>query len=124
MNASLEPRSWRLKVVYTVLALDIFLTTLFFIVQANTTAELRRTQVILRETQIATCVDDNTRAKAIREKETALLRQQQEGLKQLESIPGLNTDYVRKLARKNYEDTIAIRARELEAFPITECPAS
>lgn len=104
------------------LALDVITTTLFFVVQVNNTAELHRTQVNLRAAQIATCVADNQRAQAIRIKETALLAQQVEGLAQLKNIPVLNTDAINKIARKNLEDTIAIRQAELAAFPITPCP--
>lgn len=112
-----------LRTLFAVLALDVAATTLFFLVQVNNTAELKRTQSALRETQIATCVADNMRAAAIRTKEEALLAQQVQGLEQIKSIPALNTAAINKVAKKNLEDSIAIRRKELAAFPITPCPA-
>lgn len=112
--------------------MDVFLTTMMFIVLNNNTTQLHRTQVSLRLSQLnqqaaerRNCEKTNSQSIAIQAKDKSLLTQQQQALAALavtlRSVPSLNTAEILSVSRANLQRTINIYEAEIKAFTVVDC---
>lgn len=123
---NVHARRWR--IVFIVLAIDLAVTPAIGISQylnnrnvTKTATALRTSTIVQAKAARAVCETETMRAQAQRDYSAFLLRQQQQGLLDLQRFPSFNTPEVRALALRNAQAQIDAITTLLQAFVPVDC---